>query len=69
MSQSGDFFNMYHASAQAVVASDPVDLSANALKPVALHSVLPTTQGLVLFSANQQFLMGAADGYLHQLKQ
>ena len=64
MSQSGDFFNMYHASAQTVVASDPVDLSANALKPVALHSVLPTTQGLVLFSANQQFLMSSSDGIL-----
>ena len=68
MSQSGDFFNMYHASAQTVVASDPVDLSANALKPVALHSVLPTTQGLVLFSANQQFLMSASDGILTPTK-
>ena len=64
MSQSGDFFNMYHASAQTVVDSDPIDLSANALKPVALHSVLPTTQGLVLFSANQQFLMSSSDGIL-----
>ena len=68
MSQSGDFFNMYHASAQTVVASDPVDLSANALKPVALHSVLPTTQGLVLFSANQQFLMSSSDGILTPTK-
>jgi len=68
MSQSGDFFNMYHASAQTVVASDPIDLSANALKPVALHSVLPTTQGLVLFSANQQFLMSSSDGILTPTK-
>ena len=68
MSQSGDFFNMYHASAQTVVDSDPVDLSANALKPVALHSVLPTTQGLVLFSANQQFLMSSSDGILTPTK-
>ena len=68
MSQSGDFFNMYHASAQTVVDSDPIDLSANALKPVALHSVLPTTQGLVLFSANQQFLMSSSDGILTPAK-
>ena len=68
MSQSGDFFNMYHASAQTVVDSDPIDLSANALKPVALHSVLPTTQGLVLFSANQQFLMSSSDGILTPTK-
>ena len=68
MSQSGDFFNMYHASAQIVVDSDPVDLSASTTKPVALHSVLPSTQGLVLFSANQQFLMGSNDGILTPTK-
>ena len=64
MSQSGDFFNMYHTSAQTITDADPIDLSANALKPVALHSVLPSSQGLVLFSANQQFLMSAEDGIL-----
>ena len=64
MSQSGDFFNMYHTSAQTVTDADPIDLSASTVKPVALHSVLPSTQGLILFSANQQFLMAAADGIL-----
>ena len=68
MSQSGDFFNMYHTSAQTVTDADPIDLSASTVKPVALHSVIPSTQGLVLFSANQQFLMGAADGILTPTK-
>ena len=68
MSQSGDFFNMYHTSAQTVTDADPIDLSASTIKPVALHSVLPSTQGLVLFSANQQFLMGATDGILTPTK-
>ena len=68
MSQSGDFFNMYHTSAQTVTDADPIDLSASTVKPVALHSVIPSTQGLVLFSANQQFLMGAADGILTPAK-
>ena len=68
MSQSGDFFNLYHTSAQTVTDADPIDLSANTVKPVALHSVLPSTQGLVLFSANQQFLMGATDGILTPTK-
>ena len=68
MSQSGDFFNMYHTSAQTVTDSDPIDLSASTVKPVALHSVIPSTQGLVLFSANQQFLMGSADGILTPAK-
>lgn len=64
MSQSAKFFNFYHTSAQTITDSDPIDLSASTVKPVALHSVIPSTQGLVLFSANQQFLMGSADGIL-----
>jgi len=64
MSQSDDFFNLYHTSAQIVTDADPIDINATTVKPVALHSVLPSTQGLVLFSANQQFLMGASDGVL-----
>ena len=68
MSQAGDFFNMYHTSAQTVTDADPIDISASTVKPVALHSVLPSTQGLVLFSANQQFLMGSADGILTPTK-
>jgi hypothetical protein len=68
MSQSAEFFNFYHTSAQTITDSDPIDLSASTVKPVALHSVIPSTQGLVLFSANQQFLMGSADGILTPAK-
>ena len=68
MSQSAKFFNLYHTSAQTITDSDPIDISASTVKPVALHSVLPSTQGLVLFSANQQFLMGAGDGILTPTK-
>jgi len=68
LSQSADFFNFYSTSAQTLTDADPIDLSASTIKPVALHSVLPSTQGLVLFSANQQFLMGANDGVLTPAK-
>ena len=68
MSQSAKFFNFYHTSAQIVTDSDPIDLSASTVKPVALHSVIPSNQGLVLFSANQQFLMGSNDGILTPTK-
>jgi len=64
MSQTSDFYNFYHMSAMAVIDADPVDLSCSAIRPAALHGVIPTTQGLVLFSKGQQFLMGAADGIL-----
>ena len=64
MSQSGQFYNFYHTSAQTVTDADPVDLSCSTIRPAALHGVIPTTQGLVLFSKNQQFLMSAANQIL-----
>ena len=50
LSQSAKFFNFYHTSAQTVTAADPIDLSTSTIRPAALHAVIPTTQGLVLFS-------------------
>ena len=64
LSQSGQFFNFYHTSAQTVTDADPVDLSASTIKPVQLHGIVPTTQGLILFSRTQQFLMSSADNVL-----
>tara|TARA_R100000081_G_C4820121_1_gene179053 strand:- start:3932 stop:6436 length:2505 start_codon:yes stop_codon:yes gene_type:complete len=57
MSQVGEFFNFYHTSALAVTDSDPVDISCSSVKPAVLTAVIPTTQGLILFSKNQQFIM------------
>ena len=64
MSQAADFYNFYHTSAQTVTDADPIDVSCSTIRPAALHAVLPTIQGLVLFSKNQQFLLSAADGVL-----
>jgi len=64
LSQSQDFYNFYAISAQTQTDSDPVDLSCSAIRPAALHGVIPTTQGLVLFSQSQQFLMGSGNGIL-----
>lgn len=64
MSQSGDFYNFYYKSAQTTIDSDPIDISCSSIKPTALHAALPTAQGVVLFSENQQFLMFADAGVL-----
>jgi len=64
MSQSGEYFNFYHISALTQVAADPIDLSCSSVKPAVLHGVLPSAQGLVLFSNTQQFLMTAQNGVL-----
>ena len=60
-SQSGQHYNFYHTSAQTLTDADPIDIEASTTKPATLHGILPTTQGLVLFSKNQQFLMTAED--------
>ncbi len=57
MSQFGDFYNFFYQSAKIIVAQDPVDISASSDRPATLRTVIPTRQGLVLFSDNQQFLM------------
>jgi hypothetical protein len=64
MSQAGDFYNFYSKSAQTAIESDPIDLSCSSVKPTSLHSALPTAQGVVLFSENQQFILFADAGVL-----
>jgi len=64
LSQTSDFYNLYHMSAQTVTDADPVDLNCSSIKPASLHGVIPTTQGLVLFSKTQQFLMSAGGAVL-----
>ncbi len=62
LSQSGEYSNFYHTSAQVSIASDPIDISCSAVKPAVLEGIVPQTQGLVLFSRYQQFLMHSGDG-------
>ena len=64
MSQSGEFNNFYHISARAITASDPVDLSCSSIRPATLHAVIPTIQGLLLFSETAQYIMFADNGVL-----
>ena len=64
MSQSADFTNLYAMSARTLVDNDPIDLNVSSTRPAKLHGIIPTAQGLVLFSQNQQFMMFAADGNL-----
>ena len=64
MSRASDPFNFYHASARVITDGDPVDIAATSIRPALLHAVIPTTQGLVLFSRSQQFLMYSDAGPL-----
>jgi hypothetical protein len=64
MSRSGDFFNFYFTTAQTVVDDDPIDISCSSVKSTSLHAVLPTAQGIILFSQNQQFVLFSDSGVL-----
>jgi len=64
MSRSGDFYNFYVKTAQASIDSDPIDISCSSTRPTALHAVIPTAQGVILFSADQQFIMFSDSGVL-----
>ena len=64
LSRSGDPFNFFFTTAQTIIDSDPVDISCSSTRPTSLHSVLPTPQGVVLFSENQQFIMFSDTGVL-----
>ena len=52
---ANDSFNFFVRSALTQVDSDPVDLNVASVRPVVLTDVLPSPQGLLLFSARQQF--------------
>ena len=50
-----DPFNFFAKSALTQTDSDPIDLNVASVRPVVLTDVLPSPQGLLLFSARQQF--------------
>ena len=52
---ANDSFNFFVKSALTQVDSDPIDLNVASIRPVVLNDVLPSPQGLMLFSARQQF--------------
>jgi len=57
MSKVNSFFNFYYTSALTATDSDPIDINCSSIRPAVLHAVIPTAQGLILFSKNQQFIM------------
>ena len=52
---ANDSFNFFVKSALTQVDSDPIDLNVASVRPVVLTDVLPSPQGLLVFSPKQQF--------------
>ena len=61
---ANDSYNFFAKSALTQISSDPIDLNVSSIRPVRLSEVLPSPQGLMLFSERQQFQVYAADASL-----
>ena len=59
---ANDSYNFFAKSALTQIDSDPVDLNVSSIRPVQLTDVLPSPQGLTLFSQRQQFQVFTTDG-------
>ena len=57
LSRPGDFFNFFVATALAITAKDPIDLSAASPNPATLFDSIEVNTGLVLFSRTEQFML------------
>lgn len=58
---ANDNYNFFAKSALTQIDSDPIDLNVSSVRPVTLSDVLPSPQGLMLFSERQQFQVYATD--------
>jgi len=58
---ANDAYNFFVKSALTQIDSDPIDLNVSSVRPVKLFDVLPSPQGLALFSERQQFQLYATD--------
>jgi hypothetical protein len=59
---ANDPYNFFVRSALTQIASDPIDLNVSSVRPVSLSDVLPSPQGLTVFSERQQFQVFTTDG-------
>ena len=59
---ANDPYNFFVKSALTQIDSDPIDLNVSSVRPVTLSDVLPSPQGLLVFSERQQFQVFTTDG-------
>jgi hypothetical protein len=60
LSQAGDFFNFGAQTALSVTDSDPIDESVPTTRPAELFAIRPVSQGLILFSPGEIFLLASS---------
>jgi hypothetical protein len=61
MGVANDVYNFFAKSALTQIDSDPIDVNVSSVRPVTLSDILPSPQGLVVFSGKQQFIVLATE--------
>ena len=59
LSRTNDYLNFWVKTAMAISNADPIDLQSSSTFPTKLFDAVEAPAGLVLFSANEQFLLSS----------
>jgi len=59
LSRVNQFYHFWVKTAMAISNGDPIDLQASSTYPTKLSDAIETASGLVIFSANEQFLLSS----------
>ena len=59
LSRVNDFYSFWVKTAMAISNADPIDLQSSSTYPTKLYDAQEANTGLVLFSANEQFLLSS----------
>ena len=59
LSRVNDYLNFWVKTAMAISNADPIDLQSSSTFPTKLYDAVEAPAGLVLFSANEQFLLSS----------
>ena len=59
LSRVNDFYNFWVKTAMAISNADPIDLQSSSTYPTVFADAVESSAGLVLFSANEQFLLNS----------
>tara|TARA_R100000008_G_scaffold53706_2_gene32677 strand:- start:134 stop:3268 length:3135 start_codon:yes stop_codon:yes gene_type:complete len=59
LSRVNDYYNFWVKTAMAISNADPIDLQSSSTFPTTLYDAVESNTGLVLFSANEQFLLSS----------
>tara|TARA_R100000781_G_scaffold67621_1_gene42654 strand:- start:27 stop:3344 length:3318 start_codon:yes stop_codon:yes gene_type:complete len=64
LSRTNDYFNFWAKTAFTISNADPIDLQSSSTHPAALYDAIEVNNGLLMFSANEQFLLSTDESLM-----